>query len=155
MKGILSHNDKGWYVIYSEDVNTYNLDVRPGRIDDLNSVGTYLKNGQEVDFVMEESPTFPYRYAVPYVETASIEVGPLATSTVVATKTKKQYKITLWLVGFHEKEVVVICDRYDASSSGYFYFYNKDEQGNNIYLCNYPIARTAFHKMEFVETVIF
>lgn len=154
MKGELSHNDKGWFISYKEnDGQTYILDVKPGRIDDLNRVGTYLQVNSEVDFVMEEVSHFPYRYAVPFVNRNTVTTdGPTPTMHVPPKRTKKQYKITLWLVGFPTDEVEVICDEWDSNSSGYFYFYDNKENGRRKLLCYYPIQRTAFHEIEEVET---
>lgn len=155
MKGTLIKNDKGWFILYDDDKGTYSIDVRPNRIEDLNKVGVHLEVNSEVDFMMEDVSYFPYRYAVPYVENSVTEEGPLPTSTIVKPliRTKKQYKITLWLVGFPDDEVEVICDAWDCSSSGYFYFYNQDEQtSRRRTLCCYPIQRTAFHEIEEVET---
>jgi hypothetical protein len=56
-------------------------------------------------------------------------------------------------VGFPDDEVEVICDAWDCSSSGYFYFYNQDEQtSRRKMLCYYPVERTAFHEIEEIET---
>lgn len=156
MKGTLLHTDKGWYISYEEDSQTYVIDVKPGRIDELNRVGTYLKVGSEVDFIMEETYSFPYRYAVPIINHDSVTTdGPQPTSSIYTApkRTKKQHKITLWLSGFHKTTVEVICDNYDCSSSGYYYFYNEsDENNRRKTLCTYPVERTAFHKMEIIET---
>ncbi len=156
MRGKLIHTDKGWFISYKEDSGTYVIDVKPNRIEDLNRVGTYLQVNSDVDFVMEEVSHFPYRYAVPIVNGNSVTTnGPLPTSTIVEPpkKYKKQYKITLWLVGFPTDEVEVICDSWDCSSSGYFYFYDNDEQtSRRRTLCCYPVQRTAFHEIEEIQT---
>jgi hypothetical protein len=155
MKGILIYTEKGWFISYKDDGGTYVIDVKPNRIEDLNKVGTYLQVDSLVDFVMEEVPHFPYRYAVPIVNGDSVTAnGPLPTSSmyVPPKRTKKQFRITLWLVGFPTDEVEVICDAYDCSSSGYWYFYDYDENDKRKYLCNYPIQRTAFHEIEEIET---
>jgi hypothetical protein len=109
MKGKLIHNDKGWFISYSEGTDNYIIDVRPNRIDDLNKVGIHLAVNSEVDFMMEDISYFPYRYAVPYIDNPVTQEGPLPTSTIVKPliRTKKQYKITLWLVGFPDDEVFV------------------------------------------------
>ena len=68
MKGILTGKTNGdtinWIVSYYEEVEDgkrlVELQVRPHRIDDLNRVGTYLKNGDEVDFQIEHTEYFPY-----------------------------------------------------------------------------------------------
>ena len=155
MKGTLLHTDKGWFISYEENNQTYIIDVKPGRIDDLNRVGTYLQVNSEVDFVMEEVPYFPYRYAVPFINKGTVTTdGPTPTSTmyVPPKRTKKQVKITLWLVGFPSDEVEVICDHWDSSSSGYFYFYDDTESGGRKIICMYPVERTAFHEIEEIET---
>jgi hypothetical protein len=157
MKGTLIHNDKGWFISHNDnEMGTFIIDVRPGRIEDLNKVGTYLKVGSEVDFVMEEIHSFPYRYAVPIININTVttdEPQSISSMYIPPKKTKKQYKITLWLVGFPDDEVEVICDAWDCSSSGYFYFYDIDKQTDKRkYLCLYPIERTAFHEFEEIET---
>jgi hypothetical protein len=156
MTGTLIYTEKGWFISYKEDGGTYIVDVKPNRIEDLNKVGTYLQVDKEVDFVMEEVPHFPYRYAVPIINGNTVTTDgpqPVSTMYVPPIRTKKQYKITLWLVGFPDDEVEVICDSWDCSSSGYFYFYDNDEQtSRRRTLCCYPIQRTAFHKIEEVET---
>lgn len=151
MKGTLIHNDKGWSVLYDDDKGTYSIDVKPNRIEELNRVGTYLKVDTEVDFVMEDVSHFPYRYAVPIVRSSSEFDGELTTTYVPPKRTKKQHKITLWLVGFPTDEVEVICDSWDCSSSGYFYFYDEVD-GRRKMLCSYPVQRTAFHEIETIET---
>ena len=156
MKGTLLHSGKGWLISYNDDeTGTYVIDVKPGRIEELNSVGTYPKVGSEIDFVLQETHSFPYRYAVPIINNNTVTSdGPQPTSSIYTPpkRTKKQHKITLWLVGFPTDEVEVICDAWDCSSSGYFYFYNEDENNRRKYLCLYPIERTAFHKCEQIET---
>lgn len=152
MKGTLLHNERGWFISYQDsDTGTYVIDVKPGRIDDLNSVGTFLKVNSEVDFVLEETHSFPYRYAVPIINTNTQFSGSTTPTYTPSKRTKKQSKITLWLVGFPSDEVEVICDAWDCSSSGYFYFYNEVE-GRRKYLCSYPVQRTAFHEIETIET---
>jgi hypothetical protein len=152
MRGELLHNDKGWFISYEDESGTYIVDVKPGRIEDLNRVGTHLQVNSEVDFVLEETHSFPYRYAVPIVNHNTVATdGPTTTMYVPPKRTKKQYKITLWLVGFPSDEVEVICDSWDCSSSGYFYFYDEVD-GRRKYLCSYPVQRTAFHEMETIET---
>jgi hypothetical protein len=154
MKGTLIHNDKGWFISHKDgEMGTFIIDVRPNRIEELNSVGTYLKVGSEVDFVLEETHSFPYRYAVPIINQNTEFDGPLSNLTTVPPKRKKkQYKITLWLVGFPSDEVEVICDEWDSNSSGYFYFYDNKENGRRKVLCYYPIERTAMHEIEEIET---
>jgi len=151
MKGTLHHNNnRGWYISYNEGTNNhYLVDVRPGRIDDLNHVGTFLKPDTEVDFILEDVYEFPYRYAVPYIETK--ETPELEK---ILKKRKEQLKITLWLTGFYSDEVEIICDGYDTNSNGYWYFYTQDSNRGREYLGAYPIGRTAIHKIEKVETEI-
>lgn len=155
MKGTLIHTEKGWFISHQDDeTGTYIIDVKPGRIDELNRVGTYLQVNSEVDFVLEETQSFPYRYAVPVLNNNTLLTDELSARSSMYTppkRTKKQYKITLWLVGFPSDEVEVICDAWDCSSSGYFYFYDEVE-GRRKYLCSYPVQRTAFHEMETIET---
>ncbi len=155
MKGILLNTEKGWLVSYKDDEGgTYIIDVEPGRIDELNAVGTHLQVNSEVDFVMKETHSFPYRYAVPIVNPNGLFDESQRTSTMYAPtkRTKKQFKITLWLVGFPTDEVEVICDAYDSNTSGgYWYFYD-EVNGKRNYLCSYPISRTAFHEIETIET---
>lgn len=157
MKGTLLHNDKGWFISHNDDeLGTFVIDVKPGRIEELNRVGTYLQVNSEVDFIMEETHSFPYRYAVPIINNNTVTVdGPSPTSSmyVPPKRTKKQYKITLWLVGFPTDEVEVICDNYDCSSSGYYYFYDNDDQSSRRRtICTYPVERTAFHEIEEIVT---
>lgn len=152
MKGTLLHTDKGWLVSYVDGTGTSIIDVRPGRIEELNRVGTFLKVNSEIDFIMEETHSFPYRYAAPIINNNTEFDSSLSTLTPVPPKkTKKQYKITLWLVGFPDDEVEVICDSWDCSSGGYFYFYN-DIDGRRRTICLYPVERTAFHEIEEIMT---
>lgn len=154
MKGTLIHNDKGWFISHNDnEMGTFIIDVKPGRIEDLTRVGTYLQVNSEVDFVLEETHSFPYRYAVPIINHNTVTTdGPTSTMYAPPKRTKEQIKITLWLVGFPDDEVEVICDHWDCSSSGYFYFYDDTENGRRKILCMYPVERTAFHEIEEIET---
>ena len=73
MKGTLIHTDKGWFISHQDDeTGTYIIDVKPGRIDELNRVGTYLQVNSEVDFVLEETQSFPYRFAIPILNNSTL-----------------------------------------------------------------------------------
>lgn len=152
MKGILrgraNGNSISWVVSYYEEVEDGNrlveLEVRPNRIDDLNRVGTYLKNGDEVNFQIEHMEYFPYRWAVPYVEEKE-------NIPIIAKRKKKVYVITVYVSGFAFDDEEITCDGYDVNSSGYWYFWNyenNDTSGRRIYLGAYPISRTILHKIE-------
>ena len=39
MKGILLYNNERWFMQYEENNNTFVLDVKKGRIDDLKKIG--------------------------------------------------------------------------------------------------------------------
>lgn len=149
MKGILMHSatKNDWFVEYDQEGRKIRIEVRPNRIEHLNSVGVHLKNMDEVDFQLERTDNFPYQWAVPYVETESV------TKSIPQKKIIKKKQITLWLSGFDEDEVEVICDRYDASSSGYWYFYDREsnKNGETTYIGAYPIERTIIHKIEEIE----
>ena len=150
MKGILvySPNKENWIVEYKEDGRDVFLEVSPGRIDDLNRVGTFLQNMEEVDFKIEHTDNFPYRWAVPYVPSKEI------TFTTPKKNLVKKKRITLWLSGFHTDEIEIDCESYDTSSSGYWYFYDRDKEGNRVYIGAYPINRTIIHQIEEIEVEI-
>ena len=151
MKGILvfSPNNGKWIVEYKEDGRGVFLEVRPGRIDDLNRVGTHLQNMQEVDFHIENTHEFPYRWAIPYVESKD------KPTSIQQKKTVKKKRITLWLSGFHTDEIDVECDAYDTSSTGggYWFFYN-NRNGGRDYVGAYPISKTIIHQIEEIEVDI-
>lgn len=151
LNGTLEFNDNtGRWSIRMSDGRT--LDVRPGRIDDLNRVGTYLQVGQIVQFTLENTEQFPYQWAVPVATSTDPDNLPLPTATI-AKKIKKQYKFHLLLSGFSEDEMEIVCDHYDSSSSGsYYYFYNDNNNGPRQYLGFFPIERTVIYKIEKVET---
>lgn len=138
-----------WVVEFKEDDRDVFLEVRPNRINDLNRVGTYLQNLQEVDFQIENTYEFPYRWAVPFVLT---EEGP---TPIQQRKTVKKKRITLWLSGFHTDEIDIECDEYDTSSTGngYWYFYN-NVNGSRKYVGAYPISKTIIHEIEEIEVEI-
>jgi len=151
MKGILVYNPnkQNWIIEYVEDGRNVFLEVRPNRIDDLNRVGVHLQNMSEVDFQIENTHEFPYRWAVPYIESNS------QTTSIPKKKLYKKLRITLWLSGFHTDEVDIECDRYDASSSGYYYFIDRESNnGETKYLGCYPIERTIIHNIENIEVEI-
>ena len=152
MKGILvySPNKQNWIVEYKEDGRDVFLEVRPNRIDDLNSVGTHLQNMTEVDFKIENTHEFPYRWAVPYVEKGD------ETISISKKKTIKKKRITLWLTGFHTDEIDIECQGYDCSStgSGYWYFFDRDKNDSKIYIGAYPMDRTCIHQIEEIEVEI-
>lgn len=151
MKGILTGKSNGdiinWIVSYYEEVEDskrlVELQVRPHRIDDLNRVGTYLKNGDEVDFQIEHTEYFPYRLAVPYVDETNQSIP------MMAKRKKKVNVITVYVAGFPFDEEEITCDGYDASSSGYWYFWDYENGPNSTrkYIGAYPIERTVIHKI--------
>lgn len=140
-----------WVVEFKEDGRDVFLEVRPNRIDDLNRVGTYLQNLQEIDFQIENTHEFPYRWAVPYVKQENEEEKSI---TEPKKKMVKKKRVTLWLSGFHTDEVEIDCEGYDCSSSGYWYFHDKDERGNRIYLGAYPVGKTIINQIEEIEVEI-
>lgn len=151
MKGVLvfSPSKGNWVVEYAEGNRKVSLDVRPNRIEHLNSVGTFLQNMQVVDFQIEHTHDFPYSWAVPYVE-EDTETIPTPKKQFV-----KKKRITLWLSGFHTDEIDIECDGYDTSNngSGYWYFYN-NRNGGRDYIGAYPINRTIIHEIFEFETEI-
>lgn len=150
MKGRLAYIEPkdSWVVEFKEDGRDVFLDVRPNRINDLNRVGTYLQNMQEVDFQIENTHEFPYRWAVPYIESEE-KTTPISKKRII-----KKKRITLWLSGFHTDEIDIECESYDTSSSGYWYFYDRDKEGTRIYVGAYPINRTIIHQIEEIEVEI-
>lgn len=149
MKGVLKYFEPKeiWYVEYEEDGRTIKLDVRPGRINELNHVGNHLQVDNVVDFVVEDTHEFPYRWAVPI-----INPNVLAPTAPPQVRYKEQYKIQLLLSGFSEDEHEIICDGYDTNSSGYWYFYNNNQNGGRTYLGAFPIGRTAIYEIEKIQT---
>lgn len=152
MKGTLmySPNKENWIVEYKEGDRDVFLEVWPGRIDDLNRVGTHLQNLSTVDFKIENTDHFPYRFAVPYVESLDEDMKPRATSTIAKKKIKK-LRITLWLSEFQTDEVDVECENYDCSNNGYWYFYNRDSSDRRIIIGCYPVDKTIIHSIENFE----
>lgn len=151
MLGLLEHNtSNGKWTVKLSDGKI--MDVRPGRIDDLNRVGTYLKVGELVEFNVENTEQFPYYWAVPIVTSLNEDGLPKATSLPVKVRTKKQYKLQLLLSGFPTDDMEIICDDYESSSSGYYYFYNKKETGGRRMLGFFPISRTIIHEIEEIDT---
>lgn len=151
MKGILLFlpDKQNWVVEYEEENRKVRLEVRPNRIDELNRVGTHLRDMQVVDFKLEISEHFPYRWAVPYIESKD---NPTPTQQ---KKVVKKKRITLWLSGFCTDEIDIECDGYDTSStgSGYWYFYN-NRNGGRDYVGAYPISKTIIHQIEEIEVEI-
>lgn len=151
MKGRLVYIEPkdSWVVEFKEDGRDVFLEVRPGRIYDLNCVGTFLQNMQEVDFHIENTHEFPYRWAVPYVASES------NTKPEPKKKTIQKKRITLWLSGFHTDEIEIECDKYDASSSGYYYFIDRESNnGETKYIGCYPVNRTIIHEIKEIEVEI-
>lgn len=144
MKGTLiySSTKENWIVEYTEDSRDVFLEVEPGRIGELKLVGTSLNNGDTVDFKIKNVNEFPYRFAVPIVDKSG-EPIPEPKKKMVEKK-----RVTLWLSGFHTDEIDIDCEGYDCSSSGYYYFYDRDKEGSRIYLGNYPVQRTIIHEVQ-------
>jgi len=151
MKGILKYHEPKhtWYIEYQEDDRIIRLDVKRNRIEDLNSVGTYLKVLDVVDFVIENTFEFPYQWAVPIINMNGEAPIPTAAPQV---RYKKQFKLQLWLSEFPESYHEIICDGYDTNSAGYWYFYNNNENGGRKYLGAFPIDRTAIYEIEEIQT---
>lgn len=151
MKGTLvySSNKQNWIVEYKEESGReVFLEVEPGRIDELKMVGTFLNNMDIVDFKIKNIDHFPYRFAIPIVNRLEEE------KLEPKKKMVQKKRVTLWLSGFHEDEIEIDCEGYDCSSSGYFYFYDKDKNGNRLYIGSYPVQRTIIHKIETIEVEI-
>lgn len=155
MQGTLQRAGDKWFILYSDDENLVKLDVKPNRINDLASVGVFLNDGDVVEFNVIEITDFPYRCAVPVVNRDN-ENNPLITATTinsVTVRTKTQKRIELFFSGFDEiTEKTIVCDGYDNNSSGYWYFYNRDENNNRSYLFASPITKTIFNSIEEIET---
>jgi hypothetical protein len=128
------------------------MDVRPGRIDDLNRVGAYLKVGELVEFIVENTEQFPYYWAVPLATSLDDNNLPKPTSLPVKRRTKKQFRLQLLLSGFGTDDLEIVCDGYDCSSSGYYYFYDNKESGGRYMIGYFPVSRTAIHQIEEIET---
>lgn len=154
MKGTLYYDQgtRKWVVEYNDDGRVMIIDVRPGRIDDLRSVGVELKNEDIVEFQLEDIQEFPYRWAVPIVDLENKTIpGPEPKKKMV-----KKTRVTLWLSGFYQDEVEIVCTGYDASSTGagYWYFYDRDKNEKRVNLGSYPISRTIIHSVEEIEVEI-
>lgn len=149
MKGILKYSGikESWYIEYEDETRQIKLDVRPGRIHDLNAVGNDLKENDVVEFIIEATHEFPYQWGIPVINPNG-EVPTVASQL----KYKEQYKIQLWLSGFPTDDHEIICDGYDTNSSGYWYFYNNNENGGRTYLGAFPISRTAIYEIEKIQT---
>lgn len=147
MKGTLiySSSKENWIVEYKEDGRDVFLEVGPGRIEELKMVGTFLKSMDIIDFKIMNVNEFPYRFAIPIVD-RSDEPIPEPKKKFV-----KKKRVTLWLSGFHTDEIDIDCEEYDCSSSGYFYFYDKDKNGSRISLGCYPVQRTIIHEVRVIE----
>jgi hypothetical protein len=156
MTGILWYKDDEWYVRYKEVYNDLAhevaIPVRPNRINELNSVGTFLKHEDLISFQIQEIETFPYRYAVPVVET---KLDAKESIPAIPKKYVKKFKIDLMLSGFAKNYATVTCTSYDNNSNGYWYFYDQDEKsGQRTYLAAYPISKTALTSIKQVEVEV-
>jgi hypothetical protein len=151
MKGILMYSPtkQNWEVEYEEGERKVRIEVRPNRIVHLNSVGINLQDMDEVEFQIETTDVFPYQWAVPVVD------GKVKTEVVPQKKTYKKFKLSLLLSGFYIDEEEIICDGYDASERGYWYFYDDNtNEGRRKYVAAYPIERTIIHKIETITVEI-
>ena len=146
MKGLLEFEDNKWIVIMDDGAK---MEVRPGRIDDLNTVGTFLQKGTVVDYQIENIFNFPYQWAVPYVEKEGEE------TPIVERKLKEKLQITLYYSGFPKIERdVVVCDGWDCSGSGYYYFYDSDEYRDKTYLRITPIDKTLIYGIKKIKVEV-
>lgn len=154
MQGTLQRAGDKWFILYSDNENLIKLDVKTNRINDLASVGVFLNDGDVVEFNIIEISDFPYRLAVPVVN--NIENNSLITATTinnVTIRTKTQKRFELFFSGFDEiTKKTIVCDGYDNSSNGYWYFFNRDENNNRNYVFASPISKTIFNSIEEVET---
>lgn len=154
MKGILRFDTpkEEFSVEYLDDSffeRTVSLPVPQDVIERLNRKGTYLQVGQEVDFEIRNVDHFPYRYAIPYVANE----GEQPTTQSPTKQFKKKLKMQMWLNGFPEDYHEVICDGYESSSNGYYFFYDMNN-GNRKIIAMFPIERTAIHTIGEVEVEV-
>lgn len=159
LKGILHYNgnlSNPWYITFEDEGGVYDIAVEPGRIDDLKLVGTHLKMGDEVDFWVDKIYEFPYKWAVPVItKVTREEPKPIPTSTIddhVHIKTVQKKKFSLRVTGFGRDKFEVICDSFDSSDKGYYYFYNRKENGTE-YVAYYPIDKTIIQEIENIQVM--
>jgi hypothetical protein len=154
MKGTLYYNKNldSWHITFEEEGGTYDITVQPGRIGDLRSVGTFLESGDEVNFMIEKIDEFPYRWGVPIVVREEPKPLPTATIPTVHVKTVKKLKFSLKVSGFGRDNFEVICDNFESSDKGYYYFYIREGNVKEP-VGYYPIERTIIEKIEDVQVM--
>ena len=153
-KGTLIEQIKDrWIVSYINDDNSnVYVDVQPGRITELKQVGTTFKDGDEVEFKIKHSESFPYIFAIPIVRRVSFNTdAPGPTTPVKSKKIIKKTKYTLFLSGFHISKTEITCEGMDTSERAYFYFYDYDKDSRRKYVGLYPIDKTIIHNIQEIE----
>ena len=151
MKGILTFDTfrERWEIHYDNgNVNT-SVDVQPGIIENFNNRGFYFKDGQQIDFYLQDIESFPYRWGVPNLSTeAGNSVSPLKKKTV------KFKEIDLEIVGSHYVQTHTIkCQRYQNSDFAW-HFYNMTANNEKEYVAHFPVSCTCIIKIEEIEEEI-
>lgn len=146
MKGLLEFEDNKWIIIMDDGAK---MEVRPNRIDDLNAVGTFLQKGTVVDYQIENIFNFPYQWAVPFVETEK------ETIPIPEKKFKEKTQVILYYSGFSSIDRdTVVCDGWDCSSNGYYYFYDRDQDNNRDYIKICPVDRTIIYNIKKIKVEV-
>ena len=141
------------YVVNNDDgtETITNYEITPKRIEDLIRQGNDLKENDELEFNIKKVEYFPYVYAHPFIPNYSNTYSTHSNEIPVNVKKVTKIRIRLQFAGFGYNKDFVTCDGWDANSSGYYYFYDKDENNHRIILKLCPINRTIIESIENIE----
>jgi hypothetical protein len=158
MKGIFKkrvENRTGGYdmiIQYVHDISNHvvNIDLDKAHYDALLRSGFPLLGDEtEVSFDIRMISSFPYQLARINVDETYPKLNPTLTPPKVIEKIKKQ-KYSVYVAGFSINSMEIVCDNYDISSNGYWYFYDHTDDGRE-YVSMLPVNRTIIRKIETIE----
>lgn len=149
LKGIIKtkkkpNNEVDYLIEYVDDAGIYLVDVDYS-LSVRNNGTINLIEGAEVEFYLNEISTFPYRLGI----IVTNDSKPTPTSSIPPKPPKNKYHIGIVGSSYYDE---ILCHDATSSSSGFYTFFDRDDDGRKIDVAYYPIANTIIHKIEYNVT---
>lgn len=148
MKGtlIFNHPKQKWEIHYNNEIGTTYVDVQEDLIERYNHLGIHLKDGQEIEFHIQEVENFPYRWGIPKM---GYDRG------IINESSGKEIITFIWfeieVVGSHYVQTHKIKSMSYSKSDGAWDFFNILKNRSRDYIAHFPISCTSIISMEKVE----